>query len=57
MKTMKVHLKPETESRLNELASQSGGPTGELVEDPPWCRLGKTRRSRLINVLDAVIAR
>jgi predicted DNA-binding protein len=30
---MEVHLKPETESRLNELAPQSGRPTDELVED------------------------
>jgi len=30
---MEVHLKPETESRLNELASQSGRPKDELVED------------------------
>jgi len=30
---MEVHLKPETESRLHELASQSGRPTDELVED------------------------
>lgn len=30
---MEVHLKPETQSRLNELASQSGRPTDELVED------------------------
>jgi len=30
---MEVHLKPETESRLNELASQTGRPTDELVED------------------------
>jgi predicted DNA-binding protein len=30
---MEVHLKPETESRLNELASQSGRPTDDLVED------------------------
>ena len=30
---MEVRLKPETESRLNELASQSGLPTDELVED------------------------
>lgn len=30
---MEVRLKPETESRLNELASQSGRPTDELVED------------------------
>lgn len=31
--TMEVRLKPETQSRLNELASQSGRPTDELVED------------------------
>jgi predicted DNA-binding protein len=30
---MEVRLKPETESRLNELATQSGRPTDELVED------------------------
>jgi predicted transcriptional regulator len=30
---MEVHLKPDTESRLNELASKSGRPTDELVED------------------------
>jgi predicted DNA-binding protein len=30
---MKVRLKPETESRLNELASKSGRPADELVED------------------------
>jgi predicted DNA-binding protein len=30
---VEVHLKPETESRLNELASRSGLPTDELVED------------------------
>ncbi len=30
---MEIHLKPETESRLNELASKSGRPTDELVED------------------------
>ncbi len=30
---MEVHLKPETQSRLNELASRSGRPTDELVED------------------------
>jgi predicted DNA-binding protein len=30
---MEVHLKPETESRLNELASRSGRPTDELMED------------------------
>jgi predicted transcriptional regulator len=30
---MDVHLKPDTDSRLNELASKSGRPTDELVED------------------------
>jgi predicted transcriptional regulator len=30
---MEVHLKPETESRLAELASQSGRTANELVED------------------------
>jgi len=30
---MEIHLKPETESRLNELASKSGRPTDDLVED------------------------
>ena len=31
--TMEVHLKPETASRLAELASKSGRATDELVED------------------------
>lgn len=31
--SMEVRLKPETESRLNELSSQSGRPTDDLVED------------------------
>jgi predicted transcriptional regulator len=30
---MEVHFKPETESRLNELASKSGRRTDDLVED------------------------
>jgi predicted DNA-binding protein len=30
---MEVRLKPETETRLNELASRSGRPTDDLVED------------------------
>jgi len=30
---MEVHLKPETESRLNELAAQSGRPADDLAED------------------------
>ena len=30
---MEVHFKPETESRLTELASRSGRATDDLVED------------------------
>jgi predicted DNA-binding protein len=30
---MEVHLKPETESRLQELAARTGRATDELVED------------------------
>ena len=30
---MDVHFKPETETRLHELASASGRPTDDLVED------------------------
>jgi predicted DNA-binding protein len=30
---MEVHLKPETETRLNDLATKSGCPTDDLVED------------------------
>jgi predicted DNA-binding protein len=30
---MEVHFKPETESRLKELASESGRATDELLED------------------------
>ncbi len=30
---MEVHFKPETESRLNELATRSGRRTDELLED------------------------
>ena len=30
---MEVHFKPETESRLNELATRSGRGTDELLED------------------------
>jgi len=30
---MEVHIKPETESRLAELASKSGHATDDLVED------------------------
>jgi predicted DNA-binding protein len=30
---MEVRLKPETQSRLNELATKTGRPTDDLVED------------------------
>jgi predicted DNA-binding protein len=30
---MEVHLRPETESRLHELAAKTGRATDELVED------------------------
>jgi predicted transcriptional regulator len=30
---MEVHFRPETESRLQELASKSGRPPGDLIED------------------------
>ncbi|MBI4464643.1 MAG: hypothetical protein HY647_08060 [Acidobacteria bacterium] len=30
---MEVHFTPETESRLNELATKTGRPADELVED------------------------
>ena len=30
---MEVHFTPETESRLNELATNTGRPTDDLVED------------------------
>ena len=30
---MEVHFRPETESRLQELASKSGRPPSDLIED------------------------
>jgi predicted transcriptional regulator len=30
---MEVHFRPETESRLQELASKSGRPASDLIED------------------------
>jgi predicted DNA-binding protein len=38
---MEVRLKPETELRLNELASKSGRPADELVEDAMAAYLGE----------------
>jgi len=47
---MEVHLKPETESRLNELASKSGRPTDDLVEDAMAGYLSEAAELR--NMLD-----
>lgn len=38
---MEVRFKPETEFRLNELASKSGRPANELVEDATAAYLGE----------------
>ena len=43
---MEVHFKPETESRLNELATQSGRATDELVEDALTGYLGEVALMR-----------
>jgi predicted DNA-binding protein len=48
---MEIHLKPETESRLNELASKSGRPTDELVEDAMAAYLIEVTEVR--NMLDS----
>jgi predicted DNA-binding protein len=48
---MEVRLKPETESRLNELASKSGRRTDELVEDGMAGYLNEVADVR--NMLDA----
>jgi predicted DNA-binding protein len=48
---MEVHLKPETESRLNELASRSGRATDELVEDAMAGYLAEVAEAR--NLLDS----
>jgi predicted DNA-binding protein len=47
---MEIRLKPETESRLNELASKSGRQTDELVEDPMAAYLTEVAEVR--SVLD-----
>jgi predicted DNA-binding protein len=47
---MEVRLKRETEMRLNELASKSGRPTDELVEDAMAGYLGEVAETR--NMLD-----
>jgi len=48
---MEVRLKPETESRLNELASKSGRPADELVEDAMAAYLSEVAELR--GALDA----
>jgi predicted DNA-binding protein len=48
---MEIRFKPETESRLNELASKSGRPTDELVEDAMAAYL--TEVAELRNMLDS----
>lgn len=48
---MEVHFKPETESRLNELASKSGRPTDDLIEDALAGYLSEAAEVR--NMLDS----
>ena len=48
---MEIRLKPETESRLNELASKSGRQTDELVEDAMAAYL--TEAAEVRSVLDS----
>jgi predicted DNA-binding protein len=45
---MEVNFKPETESRLHELASQSGRPTDELVEDAMAAYLSEVAEVRTL---------
>jgi predicted DNA-binding protein len=48
---MEVRLKPETESRLHELASKSGRRTDDLVEDAMAGYLAEVTETR--NLLDS----
>ena len=48
---MEVRLKPETESRLNELSSKSGRPTDALVEEAMAGYLAEVSQVR--NLLDS----
>jgi predicted DNA-binding protein len=48
---MELHLTPETESRIVELATKSGRPAGELVEDAMAGYLEEITKTRLM--LDA----
>lgn len=43
---MEVRFKPETESRLTELASKSGRPTDDLVEDAMAAYLAEVAEMR-----------
>jgi predicted DNA-binding protein len=43
---MEVRLKPETQSRLNDLASRSGRPTDDLFEDAMAAYLGEVAEAR-----------
>jgi predicted transcriptional regulator len=45
---MEVHFKPGTESRLQELASQSGRPTDDLVEDAMAAYLAEVAEVRTL---------
>ena len=47
---MEIRLKPETESRLNELATNTGRPADELVEDAMASYL--TELAKLRDTLD-----
>jgi predicted DNA-binding protein len=45
---MEVHFKAGTESRLHELASQSGRPTDDLVEDAMAAYLAEVGEVRIL---------
>jgi hypothetical protein len=45
---MEVHFKPGTESLLHELASQSGRPTDDLVEDAMAAYLAEVAEVRTL---------
>lgn len=45
---MEVRLKPETESRLNELASKSGRPRDDLIEDAMAAYLTEVAELRIV---------
>ncbi len=48
---MEIRLKPETQSRLNELATKSGRPADDLVEDAMAVYLTEVAEVR--NMLDS----